>query len=535
MAQLSSPNQESLRGFSIGNILTRRDTASSAGSDQYNPMPAGHWEFDFHGSCPRCRHQHDAVKMKVDISPDPTRVSRVRCKKCEEPLVAFGGRNCTRISLQSANSTEPDPAERQVRNALINMVKSATTIASPTLAGIPEISSSDASREYTTPSTSRNRPRPSTIPERVTFHVAAIQDSRQAPNAAKSLPTTESTTSTADGDALERSPSVRRRFIARLSLLRRAPMRQHLDILRGSDIPVRSMEQHLITIPRIGILPDPVPDPPNQNSRGDNIPVQSIVPVQVQGSTTERPTLNPEAAEFIARFQNDSLTTMSEQERVAWVRSNLTAFYSHRTNVGTAYEGTQANPHELPPPHVPNIRQNYPPSLDFFGLGSHPGLGSHHGIFDGLWASDLANHPGPPSSSSTSKRTSEASTAVEDDRVASNPPTSLTEFLQRGRRGSGSPRPLSVHSTLRSWQQLRQSPAEARYSLDSTATGVALRNNSISGARNSNRWSGGSILGLTHLSMSQTSLPQRVPEAPDVNNTSDGALPLAPPSSVREH
>jgi DNA-directed RNA polymerase subunit M/transcription elongation factor TFIIS len=132
-------SSESVLGTSSGNNSSRRGTASSVSSDLYQPLPVGHWLLRFHGSCPRCHHLHNAVKIKVEVSHDDRKVNHVRCDKCRQKWLALGGRNSTQISLLSTLTTTPDPVESEVRNALINMVKSATAVASPVLSDIPEV------------------------------------------------------------------------------------------------------------------------------------------------------------------------------------------------------------------------------------------------------------------------------------------------------------------------------------------------------------------------------------------------------------
>jgi hypothetical protein len=118
--------------------LTRRSTTSSAGSGR--PIPAGHWILNLSGNCPRCHHHHRTVKIHVRASTASNRISDVDCSNCRALWLASGTRNSTRISLLSVNTI---PAanlteETEFRSTLVQMVRSATAIAAPSvLSGIP--------------------------------------------------------------------------------------------------------------------------------------------------------------------------------------------------------------------------------------------------------------------------------------------------------------------------------------------------------------------------------------------------------------
>lgn len=120
---------------------SRHDTESTTSSRGHTPtpIPPGFYTLPVHGNCPRCHHHHKAATINVRISKDYSRVSHVYCEKCKEKWLAIGGGNSTRISLLSTQTTEPDLVENDFRSALIDMVRSVTSIASPAaLASVPE-------------------------------------------------------------------------------------------------------------------------------------------------------------------------------------------------------------------------------------------------------------------------------------------------------------------------------------------------------------------------------------------------------------
>jgi hypothetical protein len=61
----------------------------TAGSDQYSPLPPGRWLMDLHGSCPKCHHQHNAVKVTIDTSHGGWSTSQVLCEGCKEIWLPF--------------------------------------------------------------------------------------------------------------------------------------------------------------------------------------------------------------------------------------------------------------------------------------------------------------------------------------------------------------------------------------------------------------------------------------------------------------
>lgn len=118
---------------------TRQNTRDSIESDRCIPLAPGFYKIPFHGNCPRCHHRHIAAEVKVEITIGYTKPSYVHCEVCNEKWVAVGGRNSTCISLLSTLTVAPDPIETDARRAIIDMVRSISSVASPILATVPEV------------------------------------------------------------------------------------------------------------------------------------------------------------------------------------------------------------------------------------------------------------------------------------------------------------------------------------------------------------------------------------------------------------
>jgi hypothetical protein len=521
---LSSP--ESPHSSSFGSTLSRRDTASSSGSGPYEPVPTGRWLLDFHGSCPRCHHQHNAVQIKINVSKDASKVSRIRCEECKEDWVAFGGRNTTRISLLSTTTIKPDPVEKEVRQTLINMVKAATAIASPFLAGIPETTSSDAPGHPTVQRSSDTRIQPLSPlanTARVSFQVPIRHKQPDRP-----VSSTKPAPDDSNDDSLQRSASALKRKVTAgiSSFFRRASLEQKRGMSQSSPATkkiARDRPGEVISPEEIPATAEPAPV---LLTSMEGHTSQGILLEQVD-ATSNVPSRRVEANDFIAGLGSDPVSAMNEAERIGWARKKLTEFKAGRNIVAPLAppsmvdSSTQVFINELPP--VSYLRPWQRRSLEFLGLGSHLGY------FDRFRASDLSLRTRPVS---IAERTSEAATFVNDGSttVAASVRNSWPRFLQSDLGGSGSPRPLSV-------QQLRQPRADARNSLDSTATAAALRSSSNTRGGNINRWSRGSM-GLSSLvgfggMMSRTSIHLPLREGYDTDEGSQSPPP-PPPPSVRD-
>lgn len=93
-------------------LASLHDTAST--DDGYHPLPPGTWTVPFHGNCPRCRHHHRRVEVRIAIAQDRSQAAHIRCERCNEKWAVFGSSNTTQISLLSASSTDPDVNDREL-------------------------------------------------------------------------------------------------------------------------------------------------------------------------------------------------------------------------------------------------------------------------------------------------------------------------------------------------------------------------------------------------------------------------------------
>ena len=87
------------------------------------PLPPGHWLMDVNGSCPRCHHYHKNANLVFRSNSKQS--THLCCENCHRKWFALGHDNSTRVSLVSIETVEADPVEREVRLALISMVRNA--------------------------------------------------------------------------------------------------------------------------------------------------------------------------------------------------------------------------------------------------------------------------------------------------------------------------------------------------------------------------------------------------------------------------
>lgn len=485
----------------------RRESASSVESSQYLPLPQGHWLLNLQGSCPRCHHQHNAVKVKVKVTGAREKSSRVRCENCHADWLALGGRASTQISLLSSPTLPPDPLEKEVRSTLVAMVRSAIAFANPNLTDITDPTMRITTPEYTERSPGGNQDSSihdsSGNTERVSFHIPVVRFQQQKPVGSTS--TKRPATDNGDDSRAQRSTfNMRQRII---SVLRRSSVKRFKASLREHDTGTTNLM--------------PVQDTPAE----EPLPAAtSLVPHNHEALDTPGPgspshngsrsldstNSNTEAAAFIAGLERYPITERNE----SWMRARLGEFRALRASSLTLASsistngGTQLTLDEVL--NLPHTRQHDQYSQQVLGLGSHLGY------FDGFYTVD-----NPRRSISISERTSEAITAVDDSTGTFNPRISWSEFLQQERRGSGSPRPTSTNS-------VRQARAEPRRSFESAR--------SLSNARGrlSNRLSRqangrSSTIYVTEPSLSQLQLADAPNEA--LEHASNEELPSPSSSS----
>ena len=529
---MDQTSQSSVHDLSQGHAslrnLIRRDTASSAGSEKYLPMPPGNWLLDLHGNCPRCHHHHAAVKIKISVTYDSTKFSRVQCENCKENWLAFAGNNSTQISLLSTATINPDPVEKEVRLTLINMVKSATTItaiASPTLARIPETSPADTSGESSTPRPASNVFQPVArapgTPGRVSFNIPAPSTQGETQSPLSTPPVSRPMFNEHDTHR-SRHPlfNLKQRVKTRFHRFQQLSLREIFGIAKGSKIFAKRTRKVPVERPVTANLtasnetsPEPIiqgephtDELLESNYNGSDVPDSSV--------------RSDEAARFIDGLKNDPLEEMDKKERAAWMREKITEFKEQRAKSTLSASSTTADIGTQVSQHIP----------DFFGLGSHFTYSERFSVSD----PSLRTRP-----ISISERTSEAPTVVDDSAVASNP--RLPRLFSQDPHRSGSPRPPSLHSIPRSWRQVRQYRDQTRTSLDSTGTGGAVRSASITRDRAAHRRSRGSIgrastLGLNEMSLSQTSFHEPMDEEESANDqpSPPSRSPPRPSSSMQQ-
>ncbi|KAF1842935.1 uncharacterized protein K460DRAFT_432368 [Cucurbitaria berberidis CBS 394.84] len=441
--------------------LHRSDTVSSIGSDAYSPLPPGRWTLDFHGNCPRCHHHHTGVKIKVDVSHDSSKVSHVRCEMCQENWLAFGGRNSTRISLLSTLTADPDPVEKEVRSTLSKLVRSTTAITAPWLLNIPE-----TSPEHSVRSTTSNGLQPSFGPMATTAQTSSSvplsRVQRLKPSTSlSSLPTTPTIDIGDKGHPKQPLSNLKQRVQARFPILQGAKVKQ---LFRHSKKPQMSAEKRENYPVHISAGNELGPSTSFQEELYTSGQESGSEVLHNDPSVSDSANMNSEVADFIADLRNDPISEMNKKERVIWLREKLTKFKSSRkifdqpAHSIVVNSGTRVT--SVEPPLASFVQDSRRHSSEMLYLGSHLSY------FD-RWSSEAALHGRPLSMSERGTELSDASTVADDNIVASDPRNALVESLQRARRASESPRPLSLNNLSLSWGNIRQARAEAHYSLDS--------------------------------------------------------------------
>lgn len=130
---------------------TRRDTVSTVDSDKYTPIPPGDWSFTLHGNCARCNHHHKSAVVHIKIHDNSSEASHLICEHCRQKWLTIGGVNTTQLSLLSSRTTELEAEDVNFRRALINIMRSTTSVAAPTaLSSVPEATSRHSSRDNST-------------------------------------------------------------------------------------------------------------------------------------------------------------------------------------------------------------------------------------------------------------------------------------------------------------------------------------------------------------------------------------------------
>ncbi|PSN74947.1 hypothetical protein BS50DRAFT_581698 [Corynespora cassiicola Philippines] len=447
----------------------RRGTGSTVSSDKYGPMPPGFYTLPIHGNCPRCHHHHKAARIRVRITADSTQASHIYCERCDQRWLTLNGINSTRISLLSTQSTELDSLEKDFRRTLVSMVKSVTAIASPTLANIPESSSKLPSREHSLRRTKTYRSLDhaqdalAAVPGKGLFLPATHTSGRKSP---KSRGPSFRTIIIEDPKNIKTMYRlIKQKFKERFPSL--ANFRRKPRVKSQKEASMATKGQGKLPMERGNENESPyVFDSKNSNEE------QSAC---VKEHSDQRPesgkcTCALRATERLERFDTEKIKRMDSFERSAWVRQQVSASKCCcrdsclcTSPPRLVDRGTQVEPVQLSPIFLPELhhRRSYP-ELSF--------LGSHFEIPIGI-----ANPH--PETLSIATRTSQVDTVVESIPATSAPRGSLLSIGQNPRHPPRSSRPLSIRSNSpQSWLYLRQQALTSQSSIDTMATGAAVRN-----------------------------------------------------------
>ncbi|KAF2827967.1 hypothetical protein CC86DRAFT_202354 [Ophiobolus disseminans] len=429
MADRQSTSPEPSRPFDtdptradVAPSLTRRSTHSSDSSGPYERIPEGRWIVPFHGNCPRCHHHHNAAEMKIRVTQNTSRVSRIDCEKCNEGWIAIGGRNATMISLASVTSTEPDSIEEGVRFSLIDVVRMATERARSPLGTLPEQPPSRQASISSPASASSHSPHRTPVPSTVAPYTTPLSSTgfRQYPEPISPLQLEHAFVGKSSSGPRRILSKLKKKITSRFTELRRDNLKQIIGFTRRPKMSSRQFEK------------SPVRTPPAGDQHINNTVEQTPVPIRAIDSIAsevdrDRPSQRlAEVVAFIAGLDKTVLESKSPQEQIDWMREVYTDFKRNRTNrapvtiAAVVHAGVQCDLSR------PFDRR----SAELFGAGTH--------IFG------LENIDSPQRTISISEVDSESQTAHEENTPASFLRQSRQQFLQRVRRGPGSQRPQSL-------------------------------------------------------------------------------------------
>ncbi|XP_014558898.1 hypothetical protein COCVIDRAFT_24629 [Bipolaris victoriae FI3] len=430
--------------------LARQDTNSSTGS-ALRP-PNGNWAFEISGVCPSCHHYHKSLRVHVRISNDFTHVRDVYCKRCNRLLLSSGNANATRLSLLSTMSLEPDPIENEFRATLIHMIRASTPIAtlSPVLTVIPEVTSAGPSRETSIRSRSgRSSRMPTTTFDDNTLQTTVHSIGRYKH---KKNPLAEGRQMLSD---------IKQKVSTRFFESRNIPFNLGKWFSRKESSKYESHHKDLACAP-ISASPTIEIAP---SSREEHAESPEEIDTNFDLATLDVCTSSVTAADALASLKTldpQALRALHPQKRISWGRKQLTDFK-------TRFSGVTA--HIAPPgmtdsDGAPSPRRHS--ILAYIGGELYP-----YEDYDFHRASDHTLNGRPLSMSET--HISEADTLVDGASISSVPRHILAETLHRDHRRSLPPRPLSIDNVVHDWSQIQRNRAEARRSIDSTATGGAVR------------------------------------------------------------
>jgi hypothetical protein len=305
-------------------IPARRDTSSSDGSDKYSPIPTGLWTIDFHGSCPRCRHHHRSVKVKVkNTKGDSSQLSYVQCERCKEKWAAFGGRNTTRISLLSTTTNDPDPVAEEVRHSLIKIVRSATAIAS--LGGIPELATQVPPHQSSVESPTRDEPRPSTHWPRSDTPPFAIVNHQQRDGSSSPVDNPHTARSVKQSRAFSLFSKVRGKVVTRYHQLRQ-DYKQHPSRCNKEQVSTRKLEKSPVRAPMPQESPNVLSDPQISFATQPTRDTDHAVAPELTVNISESSKTKAAADEYVRSLDTRELDSLNEPGCASWMREKYTTF-----------------------------------------------------------------------------------------------------------------------------------------------------------------------------------------------------------------
>jgi hypothetical protein len=449
--------------------LARQDTSSSIGS-ALRP-PSGNWAFNISGVCPSCHHHHRSLQVHVRISDDSTQVGDVYCKRCQRLWLAFGNVNATRLSLLSTISLDPDPIENDFRSTLIHMIRYSTPIAalSPTLTVIPEATSAGPSREASVRSTvGRGSQRPTTTFLDSTAQMVVDDTSGRYKQSKHPLI-----------KGRQMLSSVKQKARMRFFKSNNIPFGLGRWFSKGESLEYGSNRKDPACAPISASPTTAISSSPANEHTESPEEVDTNFDLAAFDVCTSSVTAT-DALDALKALDLEALRTLPSHQQVSWARKQLSDFKSRYSGVMArmAMNGTMDS-------DGLTEQRGYLPWLDGLPARPHSTLAYIGGEFYSHEDSNVrreSDHTfnGRPISMSETQ-TSDSDTLVDDSSISSAPRHIFVETLHRDYRRSLSPRPLSIDSIVQDWSQVRRNRAEVRRSIDSTATGGAIR--SITTAR----------------------------------------------------
>ncbi|KAL5409550.1 hypothetical protein PMIN03_005897 [Paraphaeosphaeria minitans] len=420
----------------------RRDTVSTMSSDKLPSLPSGRWPITIHGNCARCGHHHKAATIQIHVVEGICEASHVVCDRCGQKWLTIGGLNSTQISLLSTVTTELDYGEINFRYTLFSMVRSATSIASPTaLANVPEdpspLPSRSSSARYTrhffdaSKRSLREYRANASSDGYAEARPTQVLDSE--PIAEKSMPSLPNNSS----PALKR---IKRKLKKVFGVLKKVHHKALSHKSRRSEPTAESDGKEPNTETEMqrqttstGIV---VPVSPGNKKPFRHVGGGDSVPAKITG----------QAIEDLGSVDKGTIRNMTPKQRDTWVRGRITAYKQSKSR--SALQCDCKRRHSASSIGDYSLLPHRSATTPIFQRYSLDQMGSQ---FDALPPGAFFNHTGPLTISAT--RISEADTAVEHQEDFSSPQTSQHA------------RPASLFRSRLSWQQSRHARTQ-RDSLD---------------------------------------------------------------------